>query len=87
MGTRGRGASAASRGENPCCRWPGRSDPPTLSTRAGLTLVEKASENCVPFESRLSLDRYGRKVSMLELLRSLDLMSKSVAGFFEASIL
>lgn len=87
MGTQGRDVSAASRGGNPYCRWRGRFGLPTMSIRAGLALVEKASEICVPFESRLNLDRNRMEDSMLELLRRLNLRSKSVARLFEASTL
>lgn len=53
---------------------------------AGLAPVEKASEICVPFESRLSLDQNRRVDPVLELLRRLDSLAKSIAGLFEASI-
>ena len=55
--------------------------------KAGLALVAKASEICVPFEIRPSLSQSWLEKTMLELLRGQGWLSREVADVFGGSLL
>ncbi len=55
--------------------------------KAGLALVAKASEICVPFVIRPSLSQSLLEETMLELLRGQGWLSREVADVFGGSVL